>query len=910
MLRNWLLLPLTAGVLGTHALSAQGTSASVHPNAPPVAQAAAKDGLIAIDGRLDDAAWKRATPITHFTQTQPTEAAPATQRTEVRILYDADALYVGARMYDSLGRAGVRAPLARRDQLLDNRDQALTSDKIAIVLDPYHNHLDRVWFEINPAGVKGEHFNGDDSFDPIWEAAAQVDSLGWSAEMRIPFSQLRFSPDSIQTWGMQIWRSVDRLNEQDMWSFWKRNEAGGPAFFGHLDGLRIGTRPRQVEVLPYAVSRQQYKYADMLDPFHKSSSGALRVGGDAKVLLTSNLTLDATVNPDFGQVEVDPATVNLSAFETFFSEKRPFFVAGRQAFEFGSFNCMFCDNVSSLDVFYSRRIGRAPQLNGLVEDRSTFNDLPENTQILGAAKVTGRANGFTVGLLDAVTNRETARYRGASASSSSLATSPMLTQEVEPLSNYFVGRVVRDFRDGATTVGGILTSTARRLDDSLLVNRLRSKATVVGLDLQHSWNRRDYSFLASGVVSDVGGSASSIARTQRSSARYFQRFDRKETTDGLFDARYDSTRTSLRGYGLYARLGKDNGDWLWETAQNWRSPGFEVNDLAFLSRADYKWMLANVARQWTTPMGPFRYLNLTAGAQRQYNYDGDVNDDEQHYGVFTNLRNFWRVNTFYIHHPSTLNESITRGGPMVMRSGYDFGSINVNTDQRKTTVLGVRLDHGHGINSLTNYWRSNTSISIKPATNIFVSVEPGYTDENDAAQYVRTVPDPTAVTFGGSRYVFAFLHQKTLSVDTRLNVTFTPDLTLELFAQPFVSSGEYTSFRQFTRPRSVDKQVYGTDVGTISYSAENTQYTIDPDGTGPASAFTVDKPDFTVRSLRGNAVLRWQYRPGSTVFLVWTQERNGFDSVGQFDVRGQSSALFRDRPVNIFLLKVNYWLGR
>ncbi|MES2176364.1 MAG: DUF5916 domain-containing protein [Gemmatimonadota bacterium] len=903
MPRFWLPLLIVAAVCAPETILAQNTSASVHPTAAPSASASPRNGAILIDGKLDDAGWQGAKLITQFTQTQPNEAAPATQRTEVRVLYDNDAIYIGARMFDSLGRTGVRAPLARRDQLL-NGDQ-LTTDKIAIVLDPYHNHLDRVWFEVNPAGVKGEHFNNDNSFDPIWEASAQIDSLGWTAEMRIPLSQLRFSRDSIQTWGMQLWRYVDRLNEQDMWSFWKRNEAGGPPYFGHLEGLQFAGRTRQIELLPYAIFRQQYKYADPFDPFHKSANGIVRWGGDAKVLLTSNLTLDATVNPDFGQVEVDPATVNLSAFETFFSEKRPFFVAGRQAFSFGNFNCFFCDNVSSLDLFYTRRIGRAPQLNGLVDSRASFADLPENTQILGAGKVTGRANGFTVGILDAVTNREAARYR-----TGATATSPTLTQEVEPLSNYFVGRVRRDFRDGATTFGAILTSTTRKLEDSLLVNRLRSHANVIGFDMEHAWSKRDYSVLASVALSDVGGSDSAMAATQQSSARYFQRIDRHQTSDGLFDTRYDQTRNSLRGYGLYARLGKDNGDWLWETAQNWRSPGFEVNDIAFLNRADYKWMLANVVRQWTTPMGPFRYLNITAGAQRQYNYDGDVNDEEEHYGIFSNLKNYWGVNTFYIHHPSSLDETITRGGPVVMRTGYDYYSSNVSTDNRKTTVLSMRLDYGHGINSLTNTWRINPSIAIKPATNVFVSIAPSYNDDDDAAQYVRSVADATVPAFGGTRYVFAYLKQKTVSIDTRVNWTFTPDLTLELFAQPFVASGAYSQFRQFARPRSVDKQIYGLDVGSIAYASATRRYTVDPDGSGPAASFSIDDPDFTVRSLRGNAVLRWQYRPGSTVFFVWTQERNGFDAVGQFDLRNQSSEIFRDRPVNIFLVKVNYWLGR
>jgi hypothetical protein len=883
----------------------QASTASVHPTTSPSAVATRRTHPIEVDGRLDDADWATAAPLAGFRQTQPTEGAAASQRTDVRILYDDDAIYIGARMYDSLGAAGVRGPLARRDQLLDRRSQ-LTTDKIAIVLDPYHNHLDRVRFEVNPAGVKGEQFDGDDSFDPVWEAAARVDSLGWTAEMRIPLSQLRYSRDSLQTWGLQVWRYVDRLNEQDMWSFWRRNAAGGPAFFGHLTGLALASQPRQVEFVPYAVSRAQYKFAAPSDPFHRSATQSLRLGADAKVLLTSNLTLDATVNPDFGQVEVDPATVNLSAFETFYDEKRPFFVSGRSAFDYGDFNCMFCDNVSNLGLFYSRRIGRAPQLNGVVDNQAVYDDLPDNTQILGAAKVTGRASGFTVGLLDAVTNRETARFRVDDGR-------PVLTermQAVEPLTNYFVGRVRRDFRDGATTVGAIATSTERRLDDSLMAVRLRNRASVVGVDLNHSWSRRDYSLLAQFAVSDVGGSDSAIARTQRSSTHYFQRPDRHQTTDGLFDSRYDTSRTSLRGYGLYARLGKDNGDWLWETAQNWRSPGFEVNDIAFLNRADYKWMLGNVTRQWTSPMGPFRSLAMTGGVQRQYNYDGDVNDEEEHYGVFTTLANYWNVNSFYIHHPVTLDETLTRGGPVEVRSGYDFGSVNVSTDQRRTTVLGARVDIAHGISSRTHRLRLHSSIAVKPRSNVFISVAPSYTTDESAAQYVRAVADPTVdPAFGGQRYVFAFLQQRVVSLDTRVNVTFTPQLTLELFAQPFIASGAYSRFREFTGTRTIDTRDYQPG-SEIAYDPGAASYSIDPDGSGPAAAFTIPNPDFTVRSLRGNAVLRWEYRRGSTVYFVWTQERSGFAAEGRPDLHQQTTELLRDRPVNIFLMKVNYWIGR
>ncbi|HET7321759.1 MAG TPA: DUF5916 domain-containing protein, partial [Longimicrobiaceae bacterium] len=563
-----LALPLTA--------RAQQSGASVHPTPPPVANAARRDGAITLDGVPSEAAWQRATPVTEFRQSQPDEGAPASFPMEVRVLYDDAVLYIGARLSQP---NGVAAPLARRDQLLDASGNngsfnSLTTDKLILILDPYHNHLDEAWFEVNPAGVRGDQFNGDPSWDPIWEAAAHKDSLGWTAEMRIPLSQLRFSRDSLQTWGMQIWRYLDQKNEHDMWAFRRRNQAGGPAFYGHLEGLVITHRPRQLELLPYVVAGSTFKRAAPGDPYHGNRDARFAVGGDLKYLLTSNLTLDATFNPDFGQVEVDPASLNLSAFETYYAEKRPFFVAGASAFGFGGLRCMFCSNTSGLSAFYSRRIGRAPQLDGYLEGVSDYADAPENTAILGAAKVTGRTqSGYTVGLLDAVTSRETARYIPADGG-------PEQTQVVEPLTNYFVGRVKKDFREGATTFGGIVTSTLRQTRDPLVSARLRSHAEAAGFDWRHTWHRREYSWMGSTLFSNVAGSPEAIALTQRSSAHYFQRPDRGATRDALFTTRYDPLATSMQGYGLFTRVGKDSGTLLWEAMANVRSPGFEVNDLS------------------------------------------------------------------------------------------------------------------------------------------------------------------------------------------------------------------------------------------------------------------------------------------------------------------------------------------
>ncbi len=901
----------SAGITGV-AGAQQGKGSSARAIPSPVAAAVERSGSVVLDGKLDETAWNAAKPITQFHQSQPVEGTQPAVRTEVRILYDATALYVGARMYDTLGARGIRAPLARRDQLLDSNGNngsfnSLTSDKLAIVLDPYHNRIDQAWFEVNPAGVRGDQFNGDPSWDPIWEAATHVDSLGWTAEMRIPYSQLRFSRDSVQTWGLQVWRYTDRLNEQDMWSFWRRNEAGGPAYFGQLTDLAIPVQPRALELLPYIVSREQIKYAASVDPFHSTSEMKINAGGDVKYLLTPSLTLDATFNPDFGQVEVDPASLNLSAFETFYDEKRPFFVAGRSAFSFGGMNCMFCSNTSGLSAFYSRRIGRLPQLNGYVNHLAAYDDAPENTTILGAAKVTGRTkSGFTLGVLDAVTNHENARYVLDLAA-------PERQTEVEPLTNYFVGRVKKDLRNGATTVGGIVTSTARRLDDSLLTGRLRSHAEATGFDFNHTWHQREYRWMGSALVSNAAGSETAIARTERSSAHYFQRPDRRVTGDGLFGARYDTAATSLRGYGFYTRLAKDNGNWVWETAQNWRSPGFEVNDLAYLDRADYKWMNVNVGRQWTTPGRWYRSMSATVGGQQQFNYDGDRTDEQAQIYYGLQLPNYWNVRTFAIHHPTVDDDRLTRGGPVVRRTGYDFGAFEVSTDARQRAVFDLSFETAHGIDARTHSFTFQPGVAFKPAANVFVSLSPSYNADEDAAQYVTTVSDPTATAFYGNRYVFGFIKTKTVSLNTRVNWTFTPNLTLQLFAQPFIASGAYSSFREFAKPRTVKKVVYGEDVGAISYAAKpggSGTYTVDPDGAGPASSFTFSNPDFTYRSLRGNAVLRWEYRPGSTVFFVWTQERTGSDAVGTFDFNRARTVLFRDRPTNIFQIKVNYWLGR
>ena len=869
----------------------------------PSVVASRRREAVSIDGRLTERAWTAVVPITELHQQTPDEGRPPTERTEVRILFDESAIYVGARLYDSTAPAGVRKLLVRRDQLLDDNG----SDKIAIVLDPYHDRQTRVWFELNPLGVKGDHLNGDASFDPVWEGAANIDSLGWTAEFRIPLSQLRFPRDSVQTWGFQIWRTLARRNEFDMWAFWRNNESGGPGYFGTITQLALAQQPRQLELMPYVVSKSRFALPTPGDPFRSKQEMTARVGGDLKYNITSNFTLDATVNPDFGQVEVDPAVVNLSDFETTFQEKRPFFVANSSAFSFGGLNCFFCSNVSSLSVFYSRRIGRAPQLGGVARSQAAFADVPDASTILGAAKITGRTKkGLEVAMLEALTNKVMARYVTAPGA-------PTLEREVEPMTNYFVGRVRQDLRNGDTRVGMITTLTNRFMSDSTERSRLRSSAQLVGTDVRHFWSKRTYSFWGQLAVTNVAGDTAAMRRTQLTSAHYFQRPDRRSTSDGIFSTAYDPARTSLQGYGFYARLAKESGNWLWETAQNWRSPGFEVNDIAALGRTDFKWMQASVLRQWTVPGRWYRNAVAIAGAQQQFNYDGD-RTDQQHslFGQVT-LPNYLEASGFVIHRPPTYDALRTRGGVVVRSSGYNFVSGSLEGDSRKRVSWEAGGDHARDITDHGWAGSGYGSLVIKPRENIRLSFGPQYSRQVEPKQFVTNVSDVTATEFGGLRNVFAELDQHSLSMNTRMNATFTPTLTLELFAQPFLASGRYTDIKQYVAPRSGDVLLYGRDIGTLveerSTAGRLERYRIDPDAAGPAVEFRVDNPDFNVRSLRGTAVMRWEYRPGSILFFVWTQERSGSDVFGDFDFNRDRTALFRDRPINVFQVKASYWLG-
>ena len=916
--RSMLRIPVLAAALaGALALHPRAHAQAVPDSARTaegrrVVRAAGLAGEVRLDGRLDEPAWAAAEAAAGFTQSYPDPGAPARQRTEVRFLYGPDALYVGARLWDTAPDS-IAAQLARRDVT------GIYSDWVHVLIDSYLDRRSAFRFSVNPRGVQRDVFHFDDgredaSWDAVWEAAVATDSAGWTAEFRIPLSQLRYAgrvPEGGRVWGLNVLRDVARYEERSAWSPWTPRDPGLVSRFGDLAGLDALRAPRRLEIAPYASTRLDRAPAGEGapgDPFHRRTEGGMGAGVDARVGLPLGLTLSATVNPDFGQVEADPAEVNLTDFETYFDERRPFFTEGSNLFEFGNLNVS--STYGGFGSFYSRRIGRRPQRSvgeGSTVDgrRVLFADVPEQTTIAAAAKVTGRApGGWSVGVLDAVTSGEDALFLGERVAGGDTVLARGRTG-VEPWSNYFVGRLRRDLSGGASVLGGIATATHRRLDDPALAGLLRSAAYHAGVDGEHTWARRTWSLAGYLSGSRIHGERGVIRAAQNSAAHYF----------GRPDADYvelDTTRTSLAGYSGAVALAKNGGrNWLGSLALEMASPGFEVNDLGFMDRADYRAVSAAATYRENQAGRRFRSYDVGFRTSQAWNWGGDHIYERYTLNGGVQLPSFWRIRGRVAGSPRYLNDRLTRGGPLGSVPAQADVSLSVGSDTRRRVQVGgevfYRADES-GEYDLT----TSASLDVRPRTNLRLRLAPAVTVQLDTDQYFGAVARPAddPATFG-RRYVFADLEQTTVSLETRLEWTFTPRLSLQFYAAPYVQAGDYVAFKEFLRPGRYDFAVYGRDVGTLVRNDATGVYRLDPDGeAGSARPLTFREPDFTFLSLRGNAVLRWEYRPGSALFLVWQQDRERTDPYGDFEIGRDPGALFGEPARHVLLVKATYWIGK
>ncbi|MGH9371154.1 MAG: DUF5916 domain-containing protein, partial [Vicinamibacterales bacterium] len=838
----------------------------------PVVQTIRATAPIVLDGRLEDEVWLRAPAATEFTQRDPDEGKPATERTELRVAYDDGALFVGVRLLD-------REP-ARIARQLARRDTDAEADAFRLFLDPHHDHLTGVSFSVTAAGVQSDStvYNDswqDGSWDAVWESAVRIDESGWTLEMRIPYSQLRFPSADRHTFGINAVRYIQRKNERAWLVHVPKTESGLASRFGHLEGLAGISPQRTVELLPYVVSRGEFVAPSAAnDPFNDGTRVFGGVGVDLKYRMSSNLSLDGTINPDFGQVEVDPAVVNLTAFETFFEEKRPFFIEGANIFSnFGrtGANNFWGFNRSEPQLFYSRRIGRSPQ--GPAE--GDFVDRPTSSTILGAAKLTGKTrNGWSIGVLDAVTGRERAHM---------VTNGSREETEVEPLSNYFVGRVQREI--GRRAAFGLLgTAVNRDLRAPMLRDRLAAQAYVAGLDGHYFFDtRRDWVVSGGFAGSYLAGSAEAMSELQQASQRYFQRPDASHLE-------LDPARTRLSGWTGNVSLNRQSGVHGVNAALWAVSPGFESGDAGFHFNGDRGGM--HVAYQWRNP-NPNRFSRERfVGVAKWYtwNFARELQGDGIH--AFSNIqfRNYWTVfgNGFLFR--GVQDDRATRGGPSMASPSARGIFAGLESDGRKRISIGANAnveDNEFGGSS----FNAGLNVRYRPAASLEVSSGPSYGRTHSLAQYVDTFADPAASGTFGSRYVFATLNQRELSLQTRVNYVLSPKMSLQVYLQPLVSVGGYTTFKELARPRTFEFVRFGRDRGTLAYDPTERRYTVTP-GDGGA-AFGFDDPDFNFKSLRLNAIFRWEWRPGSTMYLVWTEQREDLDHPGQFAFRRDLRNVFR-----------------
>lgn len=864
------------------------TFASKNDSTQSVISYKLKEQLV-VDGILNESVYQNPA-VTSFTQKDPHEGHPISEKSEVWVSHDDQNIYISGRFSDS-NPDSIDVTLMRRDNVVE-------SDWFFVYLDTYNDDRTGYFFAVNAGGsiADGILFNDswdDDSWDGIWENKTTVDENGWNVEMRIPFTQLRFNESEKMVWGINLNRDIKRKHEMSFYVLVPKKESGFVSKFADLEGLD-GIKPKQrFEILPYVVQKAQYIVHDENDPFYKSNQYSTSIGADLKFSLGSNLNVDATINPDFGQVEVDPAIVNLSEFETFYEEKRPFFIEGSNIFTFGygGANNNWGFNFSVPELFYSRRIGRPPQ--GYVTTAG-YVDFPPETRILGAAKLTGKVDEtWSIGALSSVTERTFATIQ--------IENGDRIQEEVEPLTHYGVFRTQKEFNSGKQAVGLILTSVNRDLQTDNLKNLLSNQAYTFGLD---GWTYLDedetYVVTGSMIGSYTSGTNNYLIKLQKQPYRYMQRPDKTYMP-------LDSSLTSIGGYFSRVMLNKQKGNFYVNAALGVVSPGFEYNDLGSQWMADRINAHLVTGYRWYEPDDVLRNKSVYLAYSRTSDFEDNISRNGFFLSSNAQFLNYWGINFNTNYNFESVSTTLTRGGPKLnMPTNFSF-NLSAYSDSREKITFSP----------FVSYWENDIGsnqkdlgfeLEWKPNSQISFSIGPEYALNFTSYQWVGNFSDPLATSTYNTRYVFAQLDQTTVSANIRLNWIFTPTLSLQLYLQPLISVGDYEDYRELNNPPALDYKLYGTDGSTINYDSESQTYSVDPDADGPAEQFSFYNPDFNFKSLRGNVVLRWEALPGSVFYFAWTNSRTNFEDPGEFSFKNDFKNLVNSESDDIFLVKFSYWI--
>jgi hypothetical protein len=837
---------------------ASSARAQHNPNAPRKQMTALKVNSPSPrqDGRLDDPVWQKAVWVSDFAQKEPVENGTPSGKTEVAIVYDDAAVYVGARMY-----------CAHPEKLagyLDRHDTQGPAEQFIVTFDSYHDHRTAYGFGVNVAGVRFDRYNYADnegsrdfSYNPVWEARTARDAVSWTVEMRIPFSQLRFNDQPVQIWGVQFNRWIPERFEDIFWVVVPKNATGFSSWFGEMSGIENVKPSRRLELMPYAASNASVvPRPDARDPLHDRTTLDQRIGGDLKMGLGPNLTVDATINPDFGQVEADPAVVNLSAYESSFSERRPFFAEGNDLL-----------HPEGPSYFYSRRIGGPP--HGRAE--GDFVKAPENNTILGAAKVSGRLNPKTsLSMLAALTGRE-------QATSYDSATHTTFKTVIEPPTVYGLAAVRQEFGTNGSTVGLLLTGMRRDFFTTADLRRiLRDQAVTGNFDWNLRFNQGAYDIVGYAGFSHVRGDTAVMRRTQQAPAHYFQR------PDAQAHVRVDPTRRAMTGFTAQVRGGKRSGKhWLWGGGANFETPDFELNDVGILGSADDISHWGHVTYRENTPGRLFHSYWAEVDWSSDWNFGGiNTGRGIDLYGSMT-FKNYSSLNMQWTKRPSTLSDDMTRGGPLMRKLGTQWVSLRANSPYGRSTQYGTGMEYDWSEEGGWFYGLS-LSYSRRIGSRVSLSVSPQWQGFRDPQAWYGIVDTGGPAATNGVRYIFATLRASEVRLGMRLNYFFSPVLSLEVYAEPFAAGGKYTNLGELSEPRSSRLLTYTTD--------------------SPGAR------DYGDRSFRSNIVLRWEFARGSTMYLVWQRNRGEERELGrQVRLSSLGDALGASGS-DYLAFKLSYWI--
>ncbi len=833
-----------------------------------------------VDGIFDEKAWSTVEWEGEFVQREPYEGAEPTQKSVFKILYDDQNIYVAIKAYET--------ELDKIEKRMSRRDD-FEGDWVGIAFDSYNDKLTAFSFAVSVAGVKNDlvvtnEDNMDDTWDPVWYVKTAIVEDGWNAEMRIPLTQIRFAKKEHHVWGLQVFRWIFRAEEFSNWQHVPQESSRWVSKFGELNGIQGITPKKEVELIPYIMGNTERFEKEEGNPFANGRKYGYSAGLDGKVAVTNDLTLNFTVNPDFGQVEADPSEVNLTAFETFFQEKRPFFIEGSNIYDY-----QITDGdgpLSQDNLFYSRRIGRSPHHSPDTQD-GEYIDAPEQTRILGAFKLSGKTrNGWSIGVMESLAAKEHATIDNEGVSRE---------EAIEPLTNYFNARLQKDIDKGNTIVGGMFTATNRDIADSS-VDFLNKSAYTGGLDFTNFWKDKSYFFNVSGVVSKVNGTKESIRDLQESSRRYFQRPDATHLE-------VDTSLTSLTGHGGTVAGGKiGGGHWRYVGWLTWRSPGLELNDMGYLRQADMVQQVLWAQYRIWEPFGIFRSFNINFNQWSGYDFSGTRTYIGGNFNFHTQFKNYWSMGSGLNRDFGSLNRSELRGGPALKYPGDWNNWMFIESDERKKIVAELFMFNNWGDKSNSRFFNIGVEFTYRPHDAVSFSLEPSYRDGRRDLHYVDTYDFE-----GEDRYIVSTLNSDMLSADFRINLNLTPDMTFQYWGQPFVFSGNFSNFKRVTNPDHHDyyQRYHLLSGDEIGFDSENEIYNVDEDLDGSID-YTIDDPNFNFFEFRSNLVFRWEYIPGSTVYVVWSQGRTGDNSYGQFNFRDDINSLYSIVPHNIFLVKFSY----